>query len=547
MMLNKKGLNFLHFFTLTVLVLTVFGCAVPQKPQGGPKDVTPPKLLKATPANSTHNFSSKTIRLEFDEFFKFNNQYQEITISPAQEKTPEYKIDKKALVINLKDTLQKNTTYVINFGKAIGDVTENNILKNFTYVFSTGTHIDSLTLAGNVTNIQTQQREKDVLVMLFTLKEDSLKFGKKKPSVFTTTDTAGNFTIGNLHEGQYRLYALKETAANKIYDNDNELIAFPSKIINLQNDTAGIQLHLFKADPPKFRFSAHQFDPDGKLLLVFNKPVDKPSIKIIYPKAIDDNKYVDIAKTKDTAMVYLKNMDFDSLRVVLYSNNKTVDSVSVRKGRKETFVHSVAIRTSADNGNILKPGTDLKIFSNTPIVNYEPSQITLMEDSNMVSNYNLTRDTANQKYFTLKYPWKQNVTYTLTFNEGALTGFFGEQNKKIPKKFKLDKPQNYSQLTLKVTVPDTARSYIVELLNDQSALLRSDVIRKSTSIVYKNYLTGKYHFRVIYDDNNNGKWDTGSVKEKRQPENIWVDKNIIPLRPNWEAIESLTIPREPNL
>jgi hypothetical protein len=205
------------------------------------------------------------------------------------------------------------------------------------------------------------------------------------------------------------------------------------------------------------------------------------------------------------------------------------------------------IKTNADNGNPLKPGTDLKFVSNTPVVSYEPSLITLLEDSNTVNNYNLTRDTGNLKSFTLKYPWKQNVTYTLSFNEGALTGFFGEQNKKIPKKFKIDKPQNYSQLTLKVTVPDTARSYIVELLNEQGILLRSDVIRKNTSIVYKNYLTGKYRFRVIYDDNNNGKWDTGSVKEKRQPENIWVDKTIIPLRPNWEATESLIIPREPNL
>lgn len=546
-MLNKKGSNFLRFFTLAVLVLTVFGCAVPQKPQGGPKDVSPPKLLKATPANSTHNFSTKTIRLDFDEYFKLNNAYQEITISPAQEKTPEYKTDKKSLIINLKDTLQKNTTYVINFGKAIGDVTENNILKNFTYVFSTGTHIDSLTLGGNVTNIQTQQREKDVLVMLFTLKEDSLKFGKKKPSVYTTTDTAGNFTIGNLHEGQYRLYALKETTPNKIYDNDNELIAFPSKIINLQNDTTGIQLHLFKADPPKFRFALHQFDVDGKLLLIFNKPVEKPTLKIIYPATVDQDKYVDITKTKDTAMVYLKKMDFDSIRVVLYNNNKSVDSISVRKGKKETFIHTIAVRTTADNGNLLKPGTDLKFISNTPIVSYEPSQITLLEDSNTVNNYTLTRDTGSLKLFTIKYPWKQNVTYTLTFNEGALTGFFGDQNKKIPKKFKIDKPQNYSQLTLKVTVPDTTRSYIVELLNDQSALLRSDVIRKNTSLVYKNYLTGKYHFRVVYDANHNGKWDTGSVKEKRQPENIWVDKTIIPLRPNWEATESLTIPREPNL
>ena len=545
MTLNKKRVFFFEFLACLSLILLVFGCAVPQKPQGGPRDVTPPKLLKATPKNMTHNFSAKVIRLDFDEYFKFNNQYQEITMSPAPDTVPEYKIDKKTLVITLKSKLQKNTTYVINFGKAIGDVTENNILKNFTYVFSTGIHIDSLSIAGNVINIQTQQREKDATVMLFTLHDDSTMFGKKKPAIYTTTDTAGNFTLSNLHDGLYRLYALKETNPNKIYDNENELIAYPSKVINLQTDTMGVQLKLFKATPSKFRFADRKFDVDGKVFLLFNKPLNKPIVKIIYPPNVDEGKYVEISKTRDTALVYLKNMDFDSLRVAVFDNNKPVDSVSIRKGRKETFTHIINLRTSADNGNLLKPGTDLKIFSNTPITDIQPSLITLMEDSTQVNNYTLTRDTANLKQLTIKYPWKQNTTYSLTFADDALTGFFGEKNKRIPKRFKLDRPQNYSQLTIKITVPDTSKGYIVELYNDQNTLLRSDAITKNASLVYKNYITGKYHVHVVYDDNKNGVWDSGNVKDRTQPENIWVDKRIIALRANWEATEDVIVPREP--
>ena len=143
------------------------GCAVPQKPQGGPRDVAPPKLLKATPANLTRNFSAKQIQLEFDEYYKLSNQYQEINITPVQEKQPEYKIKGKTLVINLNDTLQQETTYVINFGKAITDVNESNVLNNFTYVFSTGNQIDSLKISGTVTNNTTLLKEKDVTVMLF--------------------------------------------------------------------------------------------------------------------------------------------------------------------------------------------------------------------------------------------------------------------------------------------------------------------------------------------------------------------------------------------
>jgi hypothetical protein len=89
------------------LVLLVIGCAVQQKPQGGPRDTNPPKMLKATPANLTHNFAAKEIKLDFDEFFKLVNQFQEITVFPAPDKIPDYKIRSKSLVIEMKDSLQK--------------------------------------------------------------------------------------------------------------------------------------------------------------------------------------------------------------------------------------------------------------------------------------------------------------------------------------------------------------------------------------------------------------------------------------------------------
>src|ERR1700744_3144144 len=116
-MLNKNGLFLPLILVCFLAILFNMGCANIQRPQGGPRDRTPPKLLKATPPNPTRNFNAKIIQLDFDEYFKLNNTYQEITISPDMVKTPDYNIKKKSLVIKLRDTLLKNTTYVINFGK----------------------------------------------------------------------------------------------------------------------------------------------------------------------------------------------------------------------------------------------------------------------------------------------------------------------------------------------------------------------------------------------------------------------------------------------
>jgi len=545
-MLNQKPANFYNFFFYIFVALVIFGCAAQQQPQGGPRDVTPPVLVKALPANKTRNFAAKEINLEFDEFIKLANQYTEITMSPTMEKQPEYTANKKHLRIVFKDTLKKNTTYVINFGKGIQDVNESNVMKNFTYVFSTGPHIDSLSISGNVNNTLTQEKEKDVTVMLFPLKQDSLLFGKKKPSIFTTTDSSGNFSLNNLHEDQYRIYALKEASPDKIFNNDNELIAFLKKPINLKSDTANIKLNLFKQFPEKFRFSEKRFDVDGKMLFVFNKALQNPSLKIIYPADINNQKYVEFSKTKDTASVFVKYMNFDSIRVAVYDNNKPVDTTYLLKQKKETFTRVFNFKYNISNDK-LKPGNDLKITSNLPVDVIDNAQITLKEDSIGLgsSDYTLQKDTGNVKSLTLKYRWRQNAKYELIFNPGAFTDIYGDKNKFTSKKFQPDKPENYSSLTLKVTLPDTSKAYVVELLNDQKVVLETTPIRRNGPVVYKTILTGKYFIRVIYDENKNGRWDSGNVHLKKQPENTWVNEKEITLRPNWEAEEPIVVPREP--
>ena len=69
MRLNKKTAFLREIFFPFVIFLMLIGCASQQKPQGGPRDRTPPKLLKATPPNMTRNFKAKQIKLDFDEYF----------------------------------------------------------------------------------------------------------------------------------------------------------------------------------------------------------------------------------------------------------------------------------------------------------------------------------------------------------------------------------------------------------------------------------------------------------------------------------------------
>jgi hypothetical protein len=82
MTLNKKRPFFTNIFWVIIASLLALGCAVQQRPQGGPRDTNPPKLLLSTPPKLTHNFKAKEIRMDFDEYIKLVNQFQEFTYFP---------------------------------------------------------------------------------------------------------------------------------------------------------------------------------------------------------------------------------------------------------------------------------------------------------------------------------------------------------------------------------------------------------------------------------------------------------------------------------
>ena len=322
------------------------------------------------------------------------------------------------------------------------------------------------------------------------------------------------------------------------------MIGFLKKTIHLHKDTSNIHLSLFRQDPEKLRKLEGRFDLDGKMFFTFNKGLDNPSVKILYPPDLDQQKIVEFSKMKDTANIYMRNMDFDSIKVSFLQNNKPFDTLVLRKGRKESYDRTFKLLYNVSN-NVLKPSSDLIITNNLPIESFDQSLITLNEDSTNISNYNLVKDTGNAMKLILKYPWKPNSRYQLVFNEGSLTNIYGDKNKKLaPKIFQGDKLDNYGQLSLKITIPDTSKAYVVELLDSKKNIVRIDPVRKNTTLLYKNYPVGKYNVRVIYDTNKNGKWDSGSVKRREYPENIWNYDKVITLRSNWDAEETIDIPKE---
>jgi hypothetical protein len=127
---------------LFVGVFLVCGCAQIVAPTGGQKDTRPPSVIKEVPENARAGFNANKIVIGFDEYIQLLSPEEQIVISPPLEEKPEYEISGKSLIIRFRSAPRANTTYTINFGNAIADNHEGNVLGDYRYVFSTGNSIE---------------------------------------------------------------------------------------------------------------------------------------------------------------------------------------------------------------------------------------------------------------------------------------------------------------------------------------------------------------------------------------------------------------------
>ena len=245
-LMNPGKLISFFSLALVIFITTTFGpgCANIIPPQGGPKDSIPPKLVKATPGDSAKNFTGSRITFSFDEFVEVQNIQENLLVSPTPKTTPEVNGKLNTVTVKLKDALEPNTTYSLNFGDAIKDFNEGNIMKGFTYIFSTGRYIDSLELRGKVVLAETGKTDSTLVVMLHTSSDDSAVV-KEKPRYVAKLDGKGNFVFKNLPPKKFYLYALKDESGTRLYSGDKQLFAFADKPITVQSNTETVTLYAY--------------------------------------------------------------------------------------------------------------------------------------------------------------------------------------------------------------------------------------------------------------------------------------------------------------
>lgn len=500
-------------------------------PTGGDKDNTAPEVLEFNPKNKTTDFTKTKIEITFSEYIQLTKSDEQIIISPPLNTKPNFINKGKILEIKFKESLLPNTTYTINFGNSIGDNKENNTLP-LSYVFSTGSSIDSNFISGEVLNAFTNQPEKDITIGLYETSTytDSTAY-KYKPVYLGKTNINGVFTITNLPTTSFYLLAFNDVNKNLKYDNTESIGFINSPINTADSVVTKTAIRLFKAETyqigtivdtfckEQYKYTFVVYKPNG---LTITSTQTKQYINKIHANTDLDTFYV-FTKTQDSSVLFKALNSSNSAPVIL--KNKS----SLKAPKLSTqLTKQVEINDS------------IKLKFNNPIISIDTARIKLFKDSTQIK-YNWIK--ISDFEYAVAYNWEEKTSYKIQVLDSACKDFYNQYNKKEGSGFTIKALKEYANLLLHITIPPLSKhQYILQLLSDdEKKVCYEFIITKNQDINLINILPGTYKIKYIYDSNGNNGWDNGDFNQKQQPEQVGYFKEKVVIKPYWDLEQSVLI------
>ena len=524
------------------------GCAnTTTPPTGGPKDTIPPVLTKVAPLPATVNVPTKKtkLRFTFNEYVKVKDA-NGIFLSPPLEKKPKSAIHGKSLDVTFESDLDSNTTYTLDLTGAIADNNEGNLFPGYTLVFSTGEKIDSMCVTGLVQDCSTLMPVKGATVLLYKDHSDSAVF-LKRPFAAAKTDDWGFFSIRNIQDTLYRVYAIKDENNNNKYDPESERIAFLDSLLRptiVYNDSlyefkkfdmkdtalclarhAQIELNLFRERP-------------SKQLIVKKERVGPRTAYITFmaPDAvIHDIRIKGLPREK---LIRQFNIQRDSLELWVNDQRKMPDTLQlvVKYDKTDTtgklfpqeelikrkHEDTIAVMTTkADPTTIEQYGFDIE-FKYPLIQEAWDSlgyRIVNPRQQETRGKVKVIRDSTNLRHFRVmpEEPFQLGYDYYLKIPHRKFRDINGFYNDSTQMKVTLPNDEKLSSITLELS--GVHNRYLVELLSEKrDKVIRSFVVDGNGDVVFPYLKQGNYCIRITEDKNRNAMVDTGNLLEKRQPE-----------------------------
>jgi len=517
---------------LTLALLTV-ACAKQGYPTGGPKDVEPPKVVEASPANETRQFTARQFFIEFDEYVVLKNADNNVLVSPPLGEKPEYTTKGHGVLVKLNDTLRANTTYLFQFKEAIADFNEGNVLSSYEYVFSTGDQMDTLMMAGRVTAARNGKPWEETLTVLAYRPDDTL------PALVTRTDKSGHYAFHYIPEGRYRIVALEDKNKNLTVDS-SEAVAWDTTYhvaVDSIDSNRMATLYISAPDRRVQRVLKAEFTERGHITISTLLPMQHPTVtgeKLLWR----------LNGKRDTLNLWCLNEQCDST-VLILTDEGLHDTLKLRyrssapSGRRsnsQQLAKTPLMKTLCDGSKAFYDSLMIAFTAPvTPIGDTLQAEITRLKDSS-TSLYPIVLDSSGLKA-RLDAVLQSGEEYRIRIAEGLFADPYGRTSDSL--NFKLT-PKDYGTLTLHVN-NHSGSALVIEVLDKHDTIVQHKCLAGSGDVRFTHLPAGEYRLRAVIDRNGDGQWTTGDYHQGRQPEEHRLFEKTLQLREKWEMEEQWRI------
>ncbi len=532
--------RFIYFSLVFFLILSLMNCAKRGFPTGGDPDKTPPKMVKSQPEEFSTNFNEKRIRIYFDEYIKVKDIQKQLIISPPI-KDGGYIIypqgsASKYIDIQIIDSLQPNTTYSFNFGQSIVDNNENNPYDYFKYVFSTGPYIDSLEVSGTIEDALNRKPEDFVSVMLYAIDStynDSTVYKKTPTYITNTLDSLTEFKLSNLRAGTYKMIALKDVSNNYVFNPSRDKIGYVEQEVTIPTDSS-YTITLFKEIPA---FKATRPAQISKKMIAFGYEGEVDSMNITVTSDVPKDFRYAITRDpeKDTLRYWFDNIKpkTDSLVFTVSKGNYSKDfTVKLKDIERDSMTLTPNYRGT------IPPNKNFKVICNTPIVDFDERQISIQNKDSVAVTFKTTYNKIDNS-LDIAFEKKESQRYTVKMLPKAMTDFYGEVNDTLNYTLTTKEYKEYGNIELSYN--SSSYPIIIQIVNEKLEVIAEEYVTEPKPSYTFPYIDPQFvYFRVIFDSNKNGKWDTGNYLKNIQPETVKYFPKRVEIRANWDVIETLT-------
>lgn len=404
---------------------------------------------------------------------------------------------------------------------------------------------------------------------------DSLLF-LGKPSAVGRAEGNGIFIAQNLKPIPYKIYAVQDNNDNQQYDPGVDKVGFLDTIYNPADmEPFTVWLDEYRkyptADPQLYfrmftdgLFRRHNLtgtERPGRHQAVLRFSAPFPQIDTLLFDGIPEDKIIreymtpghdtislwfdmppeQLSDTIKGRISYLKHDSLSNLIPVSQELKLAWRHIETREEEREREKEEKAradaeeageeytppekpnpFRFKVDAGAEVNPEKSIPIQFDLPLVEIDSTRISLTAITNPEAPqpvpFHVVRDTMNIRKWTITAGWNENDEYRLMVPAGVFVNVAGETNDTLKADFAILKRSGFATIIANVRGKTPDAKYVVQIVNDNNKV-EKEVPYVSTGVYDFPYIPeGEVRIRILEDMNGNGKWDTGNLVERHQPE-----------------------------